>query len=124
MPILGGAFCANAVAEKQIATRMSNDLIVNLPFASGSPTSTLYYGKCPAEHSRSAGRAGILKIDCLPNDPTPPVFYKLAPCGSQCEPKVRSLEWNKRDVAPRTHSAMFAQIGKGFFLRGSSAGMT
>src|SRR5262245_37581469 len=43
------------------------------------------YRKYPAEHSRSAGRAGFPEIDCLLNDPAP--VYKLAPSGSECEPK-------------------------------------
>jgi hypothetical protein len=32
----------------------------------------------------------------------PPVFYKLAPSGLECEHKMAFLEWNKSDVAPRT----------------------
>src|SRR5438067_6605977 len=31
-----------------------------------------------------------------------PVVSKLASVGSECEPKIASLERNKRDVAPRT----------------------
>ena len=34
LPTLGGALWANAVAGKQMVTRMSSDRIVNLPFAS------------------------------------------------------------------------------------------
>jgi hypothetical protein len=56
LPTFGGALWANAVVEKQIATRMNNDLIVNLPFASRPPD-----------------RAGFLKIDCLLNQPIPVV---------------------------------------------------
>src|SRR5439155_27376999 len=80
---------------------MSSDLIVNSPFCLTTPPLEADYRKYPAEHSRSAGRAGVLKIDCLLNDPAPGA-YKLAPSGSSCEPKIASLEWNKRDVAPRT----------------------
>jgi len=83
LPSFGGALWANAVVEKQIATRMNNDLIVNLPFASRPPD-----------------RAGFL-IDCLLNQPIP-VVWKLAPGESESESKLRSLERNKGDVAPRT----------------------
>src|SRR5205807_379612 len=62
----------------------------------------------PAEHSRSAGRAGVLKIDCLPNDPAP-ICYNLASSGSEREPKIASLKWNKRDVAPRTQRHVRAE---------------
>ena len=33
---------------------------------------------------RALRAAGLLKIDCLLNDPAP-VFHKLAPCGSEHE---------------------------------------
>jgi hypothetical protein len=56
--------------------RMSSDLIVNLPFCLALRSSEADYRKYPAEHLRSAGRAGFLKIDWLLNGP--PVFYKLA----------------------------------------------
>src|ERR1043166_4716127 len=62
---------------------MSNDLIVKVSLCSDTPD----YIKYPAEHSRSAGRAGFLEIDCLLNDPAP-VVYKLAPSGSECEPQT------------------------------------
>ena len=54
-----------------------------------------------AEHSRSAGRAGFLKIDCLLNA-MPRSVTNLHRAGRSASPKLCSLEWNKRDVAPRT----------------------
>ena len=67
------------------------------------------YRKYPQSIRRSADRAGALKIDCLPNDPAP-VLYKLAPSGSECEPKIASPEWNKSDVAPRTQCLVRAEM--------------
>jgi hypothetical protein len=65
---------------------MISDLIVNSPFC--LTTAPADFRKYPAEHLRSAGRAaGVLKIDCLPNDPAP-VFHKLASSGSECETKI------------------------------------
>ena len=46
--------------------------------------------KYPAQHSRSAGRAGFLKIDCLLNDPTPG-FTSLHWARRSASPKLRSL---------------------------------
>jgi len=60
LPTLGGAPWANAVAEKQIATRMSSDLIVNLPFA---PTSGGWSQKISRRAFALCGRAEFLKID-------------------------------------------------------------
>src|SRR6516165_10385235 len=61
---------------------MNSDLIES-PFCRTTPPIRLEadYRKISAEHSRSADRAGVLKIDCLPNDPAPG-FFKLAPSGS------------------------------------------
>jgi hypothetical protein len=55
--------------------------------------------KYPAEHSRSAGRAGLLEIDCLLNDPAP-VFYKLAPSGSEyhCVSSNGTKEMSHREM--------------------------
>jgi hypothetical protein len=47
------------------------------------------YRKYPAEHSRSAGRAGFFKIDCLPNDPSR--LAKQASGESGYESKLCSL---------------------------------
>jgi hypothetical protein len=97
------------VPEKQIATRMISDLIVNSPVC--LTTAPADFRKYPAEHSRSAGRAaGVLKIDCLPNDPAP-VFHKLASSGSECETKIAFPQKEKKDVARRARRAMFARIG-------------
>src|SRR5262249_22820442 len=43
----------------------------------------------------------------------PRSFYKLAPSGSECEPKIASLEWNKSDVAPgaQRHAARNSYSG-------------
>src|SRR5277367_4235000 len=86
---------------------MSSDLIVNSPVL---PQPRLITESIPQSIRALRGRAGVLKIDFLPNDPAP-VFHRLALSGSEYEPKLRSLEWNKRDVAPRTRRAMFARIG-------------
>ena len=56
------------------------------PLPHDTPTSEADYRKYPAEHSRSAGRAGFLKIDCLLN--ARPVFCRLAPSESECEFKI------------------------------------
>ena len=96
--------------EKQIATRMSSDLIVNSPVLAHDTPTPADYRKYPAEHSRSAGRAaGVLKIDCLPNDPAP-VFHKLAPSGSECETKIAFPRKEQKRCCTESTAAMFARI--------------
>jgi hypothetical protein len=78
-----------------------NSNLIEAPFCRTTPPIRLEadYRKISAEHSRSADRAGVLRIDCLPNDPAP-AFSNLHRAGRECEPKIASLEWNKSDVAP------------------------
>jgi hypothetical protein len=87
------------VLEKQMATSINSDLI-EFTFCLTTPPIHVEAncGEVSAEHSRSADRAGILKIECLPNDPVG-VVCKLAPSGAECEPEIASLEWNKSNVA-------------------------
>ena len=52
-----------------------------------------------------------------------PVVSKLASVGSECEPKIASLERNKRDVAPRTQCHVRAdRHDYGFHGRGLKQG--
>src|SRR4051812_25493494 len=53
-----------------------------------------------------------------------PVVSKLASVGSECEPKIASLERNKRDVAPRTqrHVVHTDRHDYGFHGRGLKQG--
>ena len=51
----------------------------------------------PAEHSRSAGRAGFLKIDCLQNDPAGEL---------ECESKIPSN--GTKEMLHRERGGMFA----------------
>jgi hypothetical protein len=66
--------------------------------------------KYPAEHSRSPGRAGRLKIDCLLNDPAV-VFCKLASSGSECESKIAFPRMEQKRCCTENTAAMFARIG-------------
>ena len=87
---------------------MNNDLIVNLPFAS-TPTSEADYKKYPAEHSRSAGRAGFLKIDCLLNQPIRS-FENLHRASRRASPNCVPSNGTK-EMLHREHGGMFARIG-------------
>jgi hypothetical protein len=76
------------------------------PLPHDTPPLEADYRKYPAEHSRSAGRAGLLKIHCLLNDPAP-VFYKLAPGAAGCESKMPFHRRNK-EMLHGEHGGMFA----------------
>jgi hypothetical protein len=56
------------------------------PLHHDTPTQELI-AKYTAEHSRSAGRAGFLKIQSL-TETLCPALYRLAPSESECEPKI------------------------------------
>jgi len=75
LPSFGGALWANAVVEKQIATRMNNDLIVNLPFASRPPTapgsSLIAYWISPFRSFENLHRASRrASPNCVPSNGT------------------------------------------------------
>src|SRR6516165_5752921 len=92
---------------------MNSDLIES-PFCRTTPPIRLEadYRKISAEHSRSADRAGVLKIDCLPNDPAPG-FFKLAPSGSgvraqNCVARMEEKRCCTENTAP---CSRFQQMG-------------
>jgi hypothetical protein len=81
---------------------MISDLIVNSPFVSRHPTSGgLITENIPQSIRALRAAPGFLKIDCLLNA-SPRSFTSLHRARRGASPKLRSLEWNKRDVAPRT----------------------
>jgi hypothetical protein len=92
------------VAEKQIATTMNSDLIVNLPLAS-----RMLITKYPAEHSRSAGRAGFPKIHCLLNACPGLLQACIERGGVRVQDCVPSN--GTKEMLHREHGGMFARIG-------------